>query len=111
MVGPAVILADTMLEDVYSSEFLGIRLDQGLVWDDLINSIFSKLISGICVLRILSKYLPTHIRTMAYYDLIYPHLSTLTEVSLWGACSKSKFARMSSLKKSLFEFLRSCNFI
>lgn len=75
-----------MLEDVYLSKFLGIRLDQGLVWDDHINSIFSKLTSGVCVLRILSKYLPTQILSMAYYyDLIYPHLSTLTEVSLWGA--------------------------
>lgn len=96
-------LADTMLEDVYLSKFLGIHLDEGLVWDDHINSIFSKLTSGICVLRILSKYLPTQIPT-AYYDLINPHL---TEVSLWGACSKSKFARVSNLKKRLFEYLQS----
>ncbi|KAG8326591.1 hypothetical protein J6590_037143 [Homalodisca vitripennis] len=37
--GPAVLFADSTLEEVLSSKFLGIRLDLGLTWNQHINHV------------------------------------------------------------------------
>uniref|UniRef100_A0A1B6KHY9 Reverse transcriptase domain-containing protein n=1 Tax=Graphocephala atropunctata TaxID=36148 RepID=A0A1B6KHY9_9HEMI len=52
--GPAVMLADSILEEVYSSKFLGIFLDRGLTWNNHIDHVCAKLSSGIYVLRSLA---------------------------------------------------------
>lgn len=54
--GPAIVLADTTLKEVYSSKCLGIH--RGLTWNNHINSILSKLSSHIYTLRNLPQILP-----------------------------------------------------
>ncbi|KAG8325810.1 hypothetical protein J6590_058005 [Homalodisca vitripennis] len=36
---PAAILAESILEEVYSSKFLGIHLDVGLTWNDHVDHV------------------------------------------------------------------------
>lgn len=94
---PAVMLADTMLEEVCTTKFLGIYLDRGLTWKDHINSVCSKLASGVFVLRSLSRFCPTQILMTAYYGLIYPHLTY--GVVVWGSSANSELLRVFRLQK------------
>ncbi|KAG8336665.1 hypothetical protein J6590_041034 [Homalodisca vitripennis] len=56
---PAVMLADSILEEVHSTKLLGIHLDRGLTWNDHIDHVGTKLSSVIYVLRSLAKHFPT----------------------------------------------------
>ena len=91
------MLDETEIEQVYSTKFLGIYVDQGLTWDCHVDSVCSKLASGIYVLRQLSKYCPPQILMTAYYGVIYPHLSY--GIALWGGCTNVNFSRMFILQK------------
>ncbi|KAG8324827.1 hypothetical protein J6590_082806 [Homalodisca vitripennis] len=54
-------LVDSILEEVYSSKFLGILLDRGLTWNNHIDHVCAKLSSEIYVLRSLARYCPSQV--------------------------------------------------
>lgn len=66
---PALILSDTMLDEANFTKFLGKYLDQRLTWEDHIDSVCSKISSGVYALRSLSKFCPTQVLIMAYFGL------------------------------------------
>ncbi|KAG8289752.1 hypothetical protein J6590_097982 [Homalodisca vitripennis] len=78
--GPVVMIADSILQEVYRSKFL----DRRLTWNDYIDHLCAKRSSNIYVLRSLA---PTQGLMTAYYDLIYPHLCY--GLVLCGACANN----------------------
>lgn len=95
--GPIVMVDDTILEDTDSIKFLGIHLDRSLNWNHHVDSVCSRVSSGIFALRNLGKFCPVKILLMAYFGLVYPHITY--GISLWGGCSNSSFTRIFRLQK------------
>uniref|UniRef100_A0A1B6KA68 Uncharacterized protein n=1 Tax=Graphocephala atropunctata TaxID=36148 RepID=A0A1B6KA68_9HEMI len=108
MMSQPVMLAETMLEEVYCSKFLGIYLNRGLTWNDHIDHVCSKLASGIYVLRSLAKYCPSQVLMVAYYGLIYPHLTY--GLVLWGSWANNQFIRVFKLQKQAIHIIAQLRF-
>lgn len=99
----SVMTADTTLEDVDSSKYLGTHLDWWLTWNLHIDTVCTKLSYSIYVLRSLSKHWPTQVLRMAYYGVTYPHLSY--GLILRGECARSKLQRVYGLLKQAIRLL------
>jgi hypothetical protein len=105
---PDIMIADSLLDEVQSTKFLGIHLDKGLTWNKHIDSLCAKLSSGIYALRSLAKYCPSQVLMTAYYGLIYPHLSY--GVVIWGACANYQFQRLFKLQKKAIRIIAKIHF-
>ena len=84
------------------------HLDQGLTWNDHVNKVCSKVTSGIHALRILSKTCSLEVLRMAYYGLVFPHLSY--GIRLWGSCSQRQFLKVFRLQKKAVRILLRLNY-
>lgn len=100
---PMIMVDDVILEEAETTKFLGIHLDKRLTWKDQIDSVCSKVASGIFALRKLSKYCTPQVQMMAYYGLIHPHLSY--GITLWGGCANGNFERVFRLQKRAVRIL------
>lgn len=94
---PCIFVDDVILDVTDSTTFLGMYLDEGLTWNNHVDKVCSKITSAIHALRSLSKTCTLEVLKMAYFGLIYSHLSY--GIRLWGSCSKQQFLRVFRLQK------------
>jgi len=106
-VQPSVMVDETLLEEVESTCFLGMYLDRGLTWNDHVEHICSKIASGIYALRNLAEFCSTDVMKMAYYGLVYPHMTY--GLRLWGSCAKFRFERVFRLQKKAIRIIAKLN--
>lgn len=71
-----------VIKRVYSTKYLGLKLDPNLKWDDHIHHIEGKAANVSGVLWKMRKLLPQHAKKLIYQALLEPHLTYL--VSIWG---------------------------
>lgn len=77
-----LFIGDDVVNSVRLVKFLGIIIDRNLKYYSHVNVVAGKLSSGLFVLRRLSSFTDTDVLLMAYYALIYPHMSYA--VCIWG---------------------------
>src|SRR5436190_6292053 len=76
--------------------------------NDHVDKLCSKVTSGIHALRVLSKTCSLEVLRMAYFGLIYPHLSY--GIRIWGSCSQQQFLRVFRLQKKAVRILSKLNY-
>ncbi|KAG8259964.1 hypothetical protein J6590_108364 [Homalodisca vitripennis] len=101
--GPSVVLNDTVIEELNSIKFLGIHIDKSLTWDNHVDAVCAKMSSGIFALRKLAEFCAISILKMAYYGLVYPHMSY--GITLWGGCANTHFQRCFVLQKKAIRII------
>lgn len=67
-----IILGNQSLSRVKSSKSLGVIIDDGLIWDEQIDSIVKKISRAIAGLRTVRRFLPFNTLKMLYKSLIEP---------------------------------------
>ncbi|KAG8252116.1 hypothetical protein J6590_066352 [Homalodisca vitripennis] len=90
----AILMADSTMEEVSSSKFLGMYLDRGLTCNEHIDHVCVKIYSGIFVLGSLAKYCPSQVLITAYYGLIYPHSGVWSPLGILAFTLKNKAIRI-----------------
>lgn len=104
---PVVMVDNTVLQEVESAKFLGIYFDRSLTWTSHVDHVCAKVSSGVYALRKLSTFCPTQILLMAYFGLIYPHLTY--GIPVWGGCSTTQFLRIFRLQKKAVRIISKLN--
>jgi hypothetical protein len=77
------------IEHVKTFEYLGIKIDEGLLWNAHIEKIRKKITKVIGILTHLRRFISSQTLLTLYNSLILPHL--LYGVLLWGHKSKIAF--------------------
>ncbi|CAK1585636.1 unnamed protein product [Parnassius mnemosyne] len=87
-------------------KYLGLLLDDKLIWDSHIDKIASKLASLTGALRKVSNCIPYKIKSTVYNALAKPHLEYLIEI--WGSAAQTHISKLqraqSKLIKTLFHY-------
>ena len=92
------VYADNIyLEEKQSVTFLGVVIDNKLLWKDHIKLVCSKISKSIGILRYLRYSYPTHILRLLYMSLIFSYLNYCNVV--WGSAYDSHLKPLIILQK------------
>ena len=94
-----------VIERKSAIKFLGVYIDDKLIWDEHISHINSKLSSALYVLRNVKGLLPRDILRTLYHTLIQPHL--MYGVSCWGSAANKYLKRTQVLQRKAMRII--CN--
>ena len=81
---------DEPINQVKSTKFLGIIVDENLTWNEHLKHVCNQLSKGLFVLRTIKNCLPTWTKKMLYYSYFYSHLTY--GLSLWGPMCAMSFS-------------------
>ena len=84
-------------------KFVGLKSDEFLNWDLLIEHISKKIASSIFALSQIKNILPLHIRLLVYNSLVRPHIEY--GIVTWGGVKNPKLQKIRSLQKRQSERL------
>src|SRR5437870_13784623 len=86
-----------IIERIFTAKYLGVLIDDGLLWTEHINLLINKISSVIGIIYRNSKLLPTHCKKSIYFLLVHSHLTYCVEV--YG----------NTAKKNLNPLITKCN--
>ena len=85
------------LERVNSTKFLGVLIQENLMWNTHINYVCDKVSKATALLAKLKHYLPKYVLMLIYNSLCLSHMSYA--LSVWGAAPMSAIDRLHKLHK------------
>ena len=92
-----IILDNTELDKVTSTKFLGIIIDENLVWKNHIDCISRTISRNIGVINKLKHYVPYRILHTLYCSLVLPFINY--GILIWGKTSKCYLDKIAKLQK------------
>ena len=92
-----IFINNSKIPVVHSTKFLGVIIDDKLIWKNHIDGICSKISKAIGVINRVKHILPLNILVQLYYTMIFPHLTYCNII--WGNCAISHLNRILILQK------------
>ena len=80
-------LSDTVIDRVSVASFVGIQIDEALMWKEQVKNVNKCIRRKIGLLCKLRHYVPQKILMLLYKSFIQPHI--LYGIEVWGSCYKS----------------------
>jgi len=94
---PSVILDEEIIDEALYVDYLGVRLDGGLRWNDHVDKLSKQLASNIFVLKNISSLNNIPLSKVVYFGLFESLVRH--SIILWGSSSKNNLNRISLLQK------------
>ena len=91
-----VFLGDDTLIQIDCADYLGIKLDQHISWNDQVNNLYKKLFFKISKLHRLKPILPTHILVKIYNGIIQPTIDYA--ITVWGYTTQHNLKKIQRLR-------------
>ena len=85
---PSFAIGDSQIEIVEKTKYLGIQLDQHLVWDEHTRFLRAKVSRAIGFLKYATKILPKETLSQMYSGVVEPYFRYCC--SVWGSCGESR---------------------
>ena len=90
-------IGDTQIQQVSTTKFLGVHIDDNLQWNEHIQHIKSRISSGIYAMNSVKHILTSsHLKSL-YYTMIHPHIYYGN--LLWGSAHKVHLKRLEIIQK------------
>ena len=91
------------VQQVYSTKFLGVIINQSLTWTNHISLINQKVAKNIGIIKRIRSKLPDTVLTNLYFTLVHPYLDYCNIV--WGVCRSTVFNKLFLLQKKQYVLL------
>ena len=98
---PSFAIGDPQIEIVEKTKYLGIQLDQQLVWDEHTKFLRAKVSRAIGFLKYAKKILPQETLSQIYSGIVEPHFRYCC--SVWGVVGSPEDLHYRSYKITLPE--------
>ena len=105
---PTIKINQVPVEQVTTTESLGVHIDQNLNWDFHIKEISKKIASGISAIKHIRNFVPREILRTIYNSLIQPHIDYCSVV--WGCCSKGLSQKLQKLQNCAARIITFSNY-
>ena len=92
---------------VSNCKHLGIIIDENLHWNNQVDQVTKKVLTGLYFLRKSSNVLPKNIQSMLYKTIIAPHFDYCNVV--WGRCNKTIFNKLQVLQNRAAKIITGAN--
>ena len=93
---PSFAIGDSQVEIVEKTKYLGVQLDQHLVWDEHTTFLRAKVSRALGFLKYAKKLLPQETLSQIYRGIVEPHFRYCC--SVWGSCGESKRLALQKLQ-------------
>ena len=91
------------IKKVACTKFLGLMLDERLIWREHIEMIVRKIQPVIRTFARIRNYLPSELKRKVYFALVHSHFCFLANV--WGHCAERGVKRLEILQKRALKIL------
>ena len=92
-----VRINNTEIEEKCTTSFLGVQIDNKLIWKAHISHVCNKISKAIAILRMLRSVFPLYILRMIYMSLVYSHINYC--ILVWGSAENVHVERIFKLQK------------
>ena len=93
---PALKIGEEPVSMVKHAKYLGVQVDQHLLWDEHLNVINKKISRGIGMLKFAKRYLPLQTIQTMYKSLVEPYFRYCSPV--WGNCGITALQKLQKLQ-------------
>ena len=91
------------IEQVKSTEFIGVIINENVTWTDYLNILISKVSKGIGVIRRLSRIMPADVLRSLYVSLIHPYFEYCNIA--WDSCRSSLLNKLFICQKKAIRLI------
>jgi flagellin-specific chaperone FliS len=94
---------DVNVEQVKSTTFLGIIIDECLTWNDHITNVFKKLLKASGIIAKIRHFLNRNTIKLIYYALVYPYL--IYGNLIWSSTYKTRINEIMNIQKKIVRLM------
>ena len=98
----------SLLRKVHSCNFLGIKIDDKLRFNEHISTVCSKMSKAVGVMFRLSVIVPPYILKTLYHSILYPHL--IYGIIVWGNCGIVNINRVNRIHRRAVRLIEVSNY-
>ena len=100
-----ITIDSIVIRELEKIKFLGVILDNKLIWNEHIQNVKNKICKSIGILCKCKKYFNENTLIALYYSFVYPHLCYCIEV--WGNASQVHMLVLINLQKKILRIIAS----
>ena len=91
-----MVIDGSQTEIVEKAKYLGVQLDQHLIWDEYVRFVCAKVSRAFGFLKYAKKLLPQETLSHIYRGIVEPYFRYCS--SVWGSCGKDKLLALQKLQ-------------